>query len=72
MTRTASITRPCTARLLHTAEDIPSGETAPLTPRSRVTYLHHGADQDGWDGHIIVSLDTGRIAAVEPECIILS
>ena len=31
------------------------------------TFLYNGADQDGWDGEIIVKTGNGQILAVKPE-----
>ena len=38
-----------------------------LSAGHSVTFLYNGADQDGWNGEIIVRTGNGQILAVNPD-----
>lgn len=44
-----------------------TGRKVYLSPGHSVSRLYNGADQDGWDGEIIVKTGNGQILAVKPE-----
>ncbi len=58
--RPASTARHCTAILEETGIQITLAANTPIT------ILHHGADQDGWDGELMCRMENGHHAAFEP------
>lgn len=49
------------------AIDTETGRKVYLSAGHSVTALYNGADQDGWDGEIIVRTGNGQILAVNPD-----